>query len=93
MNGLKTCAEVFYAMNSSENKLSSQGGDGINFLNDGSRIDGNENTVSLIFLLLPLAIIITSVFVILFHYYFNIFNSISSGYYITKKIKIFTQKR
>ncbi|GJT36880.1 SET domain-containing protein [Tanacetum coccineum] len=43
MNGMKTCAEVFFAMNSSENKLSSQGGDGTGFL-DGSRIDGNENT-------------------------------------------------
>ncbi|KAJ9562312.1 hypothetical protein OSB04_007472 [Centaurea solstitialis] len=43
MNGMKTCAEVFYAMNSSENKLSSQGGDGTNSLGDGSRIDSNEN--------------------------------------------------
>ena len=46
MNGMKTCAEVFYAMNCSENKLSSQGGDGTNSLGDGSRIDSNENTVS-----------------------------------------------
>ncbi|KAI3785086.1 hypothetical protein L1987_44198 [Smallanthus sonchifolius] len=44
MNGLKTCAEVFYAMNCSENKLSSQGGDSTNFLGDGSRIDSNGNT-------------------------------------------------
>ncbi|KAI3669805.1 hypothetical protein L6452_41224 [Arctium lappa] len=44
MNGMKTCAEVFYAMNCSENKLSSQGGDGLNSLGDGSRIDSNENT-------------------------------------------------
>ncbi|KVH92510.1 SET domain-containing protein [Cynara cardunculus var. scolymus] len=44
MNGMKTCAEVFYAMNCSENKLSSQGGDGTNSLGDGSRIDSNENT-------------------------------------------------
>ncbi|KAI3726301.1 hypothetical protein L1987_66098 [Smallanthus sonchifolius] len=43
MNGLKTCAEVFYAMNCSENKLSSQGGDITNFLGDGSRIDSNGN--------------------------------------------------
>ncbi|KAD4888180.1 hypothetical protein E3N88_20253 [Mikania micrantha] len=43
MNGLKTCAEVFYAMNCSENKLSSQGGDSSNFLGDGSRIDSNGN--------------------------------------------------
>lgn len=43
MNGMKTCAEVFYAMNCSENKLSSQGGDGSSFLGDGSRIDSNEN--------------------------------------------------
>lgn len=44
MNGMKTCAEVFYAMNSSENKLSSQGGDNTNIFGDGSRIDSNENT-------------------------------------------------
>ncbi|KAK9067044.1 hypothetical protein SSX86_014368 [Deinandra increscens subsp. villosa] len=44
MNGMKTCAEVFYAMNCSENKLSSQGGDGTNFLGDGSRNDSNGNT-------------------------------------------------
>nr|GEZ29070.1 histone-lysine N-methyltransferase CLF isoform X1 [Tanacetum cinerariifolium] len=43
MNGMKTCAEVFFAMNSSKKKLSSQGGEGTSFL-DGSRIDGNENT-------------------------------------------------
>ncbi|CAH1434856.1 unnamed protein product [Lactuca virosa] len=43
MNNMKTCSEVFYAMNSSENKLSSQGGDGTSSLGDGSRIDSNEN--------------------------------------------------
>nr|XP_043617149.1 histone-lysine N-methyltransferase CLF isoform X2 [Erigeron canadensis] len=43
MNGMKTCAEVFFAMNSSENKLSSLSGDGISYLADGSRIDSNEN--------------------------------------------------
>ncbi|KAL4582261.1 hypothetical protein LXL04_006805 [Taraxacum kok-saghyz] len=42
MNGMKTCSEVYYAMNSSENKLSSQG-DGTNSLGDGSRIDSNDN--------------------------------------------------
>ncbi|KAJ0754117.1 putative [histone H3]-lysine(4) N-trimethyltransferase chromatin remodeling SET family [Helianthus annuus] len=44
MNGMKTCAEVFNAMNCSENKLSSLGGDSTNFLSDGSRIDSNGNT-------------------------------------------------
>ncbi|XP_076893935.1 histone-lysine N-methyltransferase CLF-like [Bidens hawaiensis] len=44
MNGLKTCSEVYYAMNCSENKLSSEGGDNITFLSDGSRIDSNGNT-------------------------------------------------
>ncbi|KAI3500425.1 hypothetical protein L1887_36246 [Cichorium endivia] len=43
MNGMKTCSEVYYAMNSSENKLSSQGFDPTNSLGDGSRIDSNEN--------------------------------------------------
>lgn len=52
MNGMKTCAEVFYAMNCSENKLSSQGGDGSSFLGDGSRIDSNENGVSAVLLYL-----------------------------------------
>ncbi|XP_076883194.1 histone-lysine N-methyltransferase CLF-like [Bidens hawaiensis] len=44
MNGLKTCSEVYYAMNCSENKLSSEGGDNTTFLSDGSRIDSNGNT-------------------------------------------------
>ncbi|XP_071710016.1 histone-lysine N-methyltransferase CLF isoform X2 [Rutidosis leptorrhynchoides] len=43
MNGMKTCAEVFHAMNCSENKLSSNGGDCSSFLGDGSRVDSNEN--------------------------------------------------
>lgn len=48
MNGMKTCAEVFYVMNS-ENKLSSQRGDGTNLMIDGfSKVDGNEIMVSIV---------------------------------------------
>lgn len=48
MNGMKTCAEVFYVMNS-ENKLSSQRGDGTNSVIDGfSKVDGNEIMVSIV---------------------------------------------
>lgn len=47
MNGMKTCAEVYYVMNS-ENKLSSQRGDGTNSMIDGfSKVDGNEIMVSI----------------------------------------------
>ncbi|KAL1824293.1 hypothetical protein ACET3Z_011071 [Daucus carota] len=44
MNGLKTCSEVFHYMNHSENKLSSEEGNGLNPLAEGSsKGDGNEN--------------------------------------------------
>lgn len=47
MNGMKTCAEVFYVMNS-ENKFS-QRGDGTNSMIDGfSKVDGNEIMVSIV---------------------------------------------
>ena len=47
MNGMKTCSEVFQLMNWSENKLSSQSGDGKNSLVEGCpKVDGNENMVS-----------------------------------------------
>lgn len=47
MNGLKTCSEVFFYMNSYENKLFSQAGDGTNALVEGFyKVDGKETTVS-----------------------------------------------
>ncbi|XP_071915406.1 histone-lysine N-methyltransferase CLF isoform X2 [Coffea arabica] len=43
MNGLKTCSEVFLYMNSYDNKLISQSGDGANALIDGYyKVDGKE---------------------------------------------------
>lgn len=47
MNGLKTCSEVFLYMNSYDNKLISQSGDGANALIDGYyKVDGKETMVS-----------------------------------------------
>ncbi|KAM7516507.1 hypothetical protein LguiA_006090 [Lonicera macranthoides] len=44
MKGMKTCSEVFQLMNWSENKISSQSGDGKNSLVEGCpKVDGNEN--------------------------------------------------
>lgn len=50
MNGMKTCSEVFQLLNHSENKQSSEAGNGLDSLAEGySKGDGNENMVSTFF--------------------------------------------
>lgn len=48
MNGMKTCCEVFQLMNGSE--MISQLQDGTSLVEGCSKVDGNENVVSIFYL-------------------------------------------
>lgn len=66
MNGLKTCLEVYQLLNHSENKRSSEGGDGLNSSAEGySKGDGNENMVSTFFMICTFCITSSNISIIL----------------------------